>query len=55
MKPTTGRQEEEFVRDVIGLGLLEESLKWIRSNLDPEDVFSEERLSVWAKHNYQEE
>ena len=53
MKPTTRRQEEEFSRDVFGLGMLEEALKWIRSNMDPEDVFTEDRLSLWARDNYE--
>jgi hypothetical protein len=52
--PTTHRQDQSFIAEVVPKDLLEQSLDWIRSNMEPEDVFGEDRLIEWAKDNYEE-
>jgi hypothetical protein len=42
-----------FIDWVIPENLLEDSIRWINSNLNPEDVFSMEDLNTWAlDHGY---
>jgi hypothetical protein len=48
---TSSSQDRNFLNDVIGTGLLESAIEWIKSNLEPEDVFSEETLDTWATLN----
>lgn len=46
------KQEDGFLNDVVGPEILDKAIDWIKNNLGPEDVFSEEELSRWAKDNY---
>jgi hypothetical protein len=48
---TTYLQDKDFRDEIIGTDLLEESIAWISSNLDPEEVFDESKLQQWAKDN----
>ena len=48
---TTVRQNSEFVSAVISSFLLEDAIEWIKSNLNPEDVFDEKSLATWAEEN----
>lgn len=48
---TTATQDKNFLHDVIGTGLLECAIDWIKNNLEPEDVFSKEQLESWAEDN----
>jgi hypothetical protein len=53
--PTTAKQDLEFVQVVIPDRLLEMAIDWIRSNLDPDDVFGANDLDAWAEsHGYAE-
>jgi hypothetical protein len=45
---TTTIQDRQFINAVIGKSLLEEAIQWIRDNMEPEDVFSQEQLEDWA-------
>lgn len=45
---TTTKQDQNFKDEVISRTLLEDALLWIRSNMEPEDVFDEAVLEVWA-------
>lgn len=45
---TSSREDDQFIASVISSTLLEESIEWIRSNMSPEDVFSESDLEQWA-------
>lgn len=46
------RDENSFNNYVFGGSfLLESSIEWIQSNLNPEDVFSKENLEIWAEEN----
>lgn len=45
---TTAKQDQDFLESVLGTGLLENSIDWIRSNMSPEDVFPEKELLQWA-------
>ena len=54
--PTSVKEDEKFLADVIGSELLEKSIEWIQNNLAPEDVFSEDALSDWANdHGFVED
>lgn len=46
---TNSYQDRKFISDVIGDQILEKAVDWVSSNLEPEDVFSEEKLTQWAK------
>ncbi len=51
---TSAKQDQDFARYVCDPDdLLSNAVDWIGDNLDPEDVFSEEKLSKWAKENYE--
>jgi len=45
---TSAKQDNEFLVDVVGTGLLENAMDWIARNLSPNDVFSEKDLVEWA-------
>lgn len=51
MANTTASQDSQFIKDVIDRTLLESSIDWINSNLDPDNVFDEEKLESWAENN----
>ena len=48
---TTYTQDIQFIKSVVSKDLLENSIEWIASNLNPEDVFSKDDLSDWAIEN----
>lgn len=47
---TTSKQDQDFLNDCIGTGLLESAIDWIKANLSPEDVFTEKELLSWASN-----
>lgn len=49
------QQRKDFINYVIDLGLLEEAIEWIASNMEPGDIFSTEDLRHWATENGFEE
>jgi len=51
---TTHRQDQDFIADVLPKDLLELAIDWIVHNMEPEDVFGEDRLFEWCKDNYTE-
>lgn len=51
---TTARQDQDFLNSVIGTGLLESSLDWIKNNMSIEEVFGEAALLTDAA-NYDPE
>lgn len=48
---TTVKQDRNFLDEVIGSGLLERSVEWISSNMEPEDVFSQQQIRASAQQN----
>jgi hypothetical protein len=48
---TTYEQDSKFINDIVGVNILEEVVGWIKSNMNPEDVFDEEDLRFWAIEN----
>ena len=42
------KENKDFVSNLLPNYLLDDAIEWIKTNLEPEDVFSEERLSSWA-------
>ncbi len=46
----TARQNEHFAGTLLNTsGLLDEAIEWIKSNLEPDDVFDTHDLERWAK------
>lgn len=45
---TTRKQDDDFIFDVIGSSLLDSAISWIQKNLEPEEVFTDVELGVWA-------
>jgi hypothetical protein len=43
--------ERNFLDYVVGQNILQESIDWISSNLDPDDVFDTDELIEWAESN----
>ena len=48
---TTSRQDQSFLNDVIGTGILGMAIDWIANNLSPDEVFSEKQLTEWAQNS----
>lgn len=49
---TTARQDRDFAEKILEPStLLDKAIAWIRSNLEPDDVFSDDRLFEWAENN----
>lgn len=48
---TSSREDEAFLSHVISSTLLEDSIEWIKSNLNPEEVFDDGQLKIWAEEN----
>jgi len=48
---TTQKQDRNFLDEIIGSGLLERAVEWISSNMEPEDVFSQQQIRVSAQQN----
>lgn len=47
----TYKSEKEFIENVIGRSLLDDSIEWIAKNMEPDDVFSQSALETWAESN----
>lgn len=45
---TTATQDRQFISDVVGSNLLENSIEWVSRNMLPQEVFSESELKDWA-------
>lgn len=52
---STAAQDREFkkaiVMDKLPDSLLEEAIAWIAKNLQPDDVFADHELGLWAEEN----
>ena len=48
---TTQKQDRNFLDEIIGSGLLERAVEWISSNMEPEDVFSQQQIRVSAQQD----
>ena len=47
---TTVTQDRAFISEVISSSLLEEAIEWIANNLEPEDVYGNDRMKSWAEY-----
>ena len=45
------KENKQFLSSVINENLLDEAINWIKSNMNPDDVFDEDQLEEWAKDN----
>ncbi len=41
---TTEKQDEDFLKEVIGTSTLELSIEWIKDNLEVQDVFDDKEI-----------
>ena len=46
---TTAKQDNDFRDMLLGSDALDQSIEWIKDNLEPDDVFDSEQLEDWAK------
>jgi len=46
---TTVIEDRDFIQSVISSTLLEESIEWIKANLEPGEVFEKSELIDWAE------
>ncbi len=51
MRKTSGKEDEDFIKEIISSTLLESAGEYISENFPPEDVYSEEQLCEWALAN----
>lgn len=49
----TGSQNDTFIAEALNLPKypLDEAVRWIQGNLEPEQVFTEDQLGMWAESN----
>ena len=45
---TTTKQDKDFLDVVFPGNLLEDSIAWIRNNMEPDEVFTSDDLEAWA-------
>jgi len=45
------RDNKNFVNSVLGSNVLEDAVEWIKNNLQPDEVFTEDELGTWAYEN----
>jgi len=43
------RDNMDFAKSILPQYLLDDAINWIKSNMYPEDVFSDDQLIEWAK------
>jgi hypothetical protein len=48
---TTREQDKKFAQLIFGEDKLADAIDWIRDNMNPSDVFSEDALEDWARDN----
>lgn len=48
---TTTSQDRSFRDELIANDLLEQAIDWIKNNMEPEEVFTEQQLEKWAENN----
>jgi hypothetical protein len=51
MRMADRKQNEDFGAAVTPTYLLDDAIKWIKSNMEPEEVFSQTALQNWANEN----
>jgi hypothetical protein len=51
MARTTTKQDDRFKQDLIPNSLLEDAIKWIAGNFEPEEIFDTQKLESWAESN----
>ena len=45
------KDNESFTKEIMAAYPLDCAIDWIKSNMEPEDVFDEDKLSDWAESN----
>lgn len=44
-------ENKKFNDEVLPQWLLDDAIDWIKSNLNPDDVFDQRELEIWAEDN----
>ena len=47
----SARENSDFAGELIAYWPLDVAVDWIKSNIDPGEVFDEEQLVAWAEEN----
>lgn len=48
---TTGKQEEQFLFEIMESHPLDKAITFIVETFDPEDIYPKEQLEKWAEQN----
>ena len=51
----TAQQNEQFTKTIMVTWPLDDALAWIQTNLEPDEVFTEDQLQENARRGYPEE
>lgn len=46
----TGNENKKFTESVFGEYPLDSAIDWIKDNMEPDDVFEDDELIVWANN-----
>lgn len=52
---TTSSQDKDFIRDVISGSLLEDSIGWIKKNINIDEVFDDDEIMAYCANKKPEE
>lgn len=44
-------ERKNFIKDIVPEDLLDMAIEWIKSNMEPIEVFDESQLKEWAEDN----
>lgn len=47
----SSQENKQFNQDVLPQWLLDDAVDWIKSNMNPDDVFDSRELEIWAEEN----
>lgn len=48
---TTTKENKDFTDAIMPMYPLDQAIEWINDNLDPDQVFTDNKLKTWAENN----
>ena len=51
MPSNSAKQNKDFTDAIMPTWPLDAATEWINSNMDPNEVFTEDKLTTWAENN----
>lgn len=45
------KENEDFTKSILSFAPLDDAIEWVRTNMNPEEVFDKRELIEWAKTN----